>query len=85
MLVLWGTHSGQGSSYDLLRAWRDHAGDVRGHGIDSGHFIPEEQPDRVYAALKDFFQRLTQLLPTSPEHSSAVRASNDCRVPLGAA
>ena len=29
--------------------------DVRGHGIDSGHFIPEEQPDQVYAALKDFF------------------------------
>jgi pimeloyl-ACP methyl ester carboxylesterase len=28
---------------------------VRGLGIDSGHFIPEEQPDRVYAALKEFF------------------------------
>ena len=24
-------------------------------GIDSGHFIPEEQPDGVYAALKEFF------------------------------
>jgi haloacetate dehalogenase len=55
MLVLWGTHSGQGSGYDLLRVWRDHASDVRGHGIDSGHFIPEEQPDQVYAAMKDFF------------------------------
>jgi haloacetate dehalogenase len=55
MLVLWGTHSGQGSSYDLLKVWRDHADDVRGHGIDSGHFIPEEQPDRVYVALKEFF------------------------------
>jgi len=55
MLVLWGTHSGQGSGYDLLKVWRDHASDVRGHGIDSGHFIPEEQPDQVYAALKDFF------------------------------
>ena len=41
--------------YDLLRVWRDHASDVRGHGIDSGHFIPEEQPDQVCAALKDFF------------------------------
>ena len=55
MLVLWGTHSGQGSGYDLLRVWRDHASDVRGHGIDCGHFIPEEQPDQVCAALKDFF------------------------------
>ena len=34
MLVLWGTRSGQGSGYDLLRVWRDHASDVRGRGID---------------------------------------------------
>ena len=47
--------SGQGSGYDVLKVWRDHADDVRGLGIDSGHFIPEEQPDRVYAALKEFF------------------------------
>jgi haloacetate dehalogenase len=55
MLILWGTHSGQGSGYDLLKVWRDHADEVSGHGIDSGHFIPEEQPDQVYAALKGFF------------------------------
>jgi haloacetate dehalogenase len=55
ILILWGTHSGQGSEYDLLKVWRDHAEDVRGHGIDSGHFIPEEKPDEVYAALKEFF------------------------------
>jgi haloacetate dehalogenase len=55
MLILWGTHSGQGSGYDLLKVWRDHADEVSGHGIDSGHFIPEEKPDEVYAALKGFF------------------------------
>jgi haloacetate dehalogenase len=55
MLILWGTHSGQGSGYDLLQVWRDHADEVSGHGIDSGHFIPEEKPDEVYAALKGFF------------------------------
>jgi haloacetate dehalogenase len=55
MLVLWGTSSGQGSGYDLLKVWRDHAEDVRGFGIDSGHFIPEEKPAEVTAALKDFF------------------------------
>jgi haloacetate dehalogenase len=55
MLVLWGTGSGQGSGYDLLKVWRDHAEDVRGFGIDSGHFIPEEKPDEVHAALKAFF------------------------------
>jgi haloacetate dehalogenase len=35
--------------------WRDYADDVRGLGIESGHFIPEEQADRVYTALKKFF------------------------------
>jgi haloacetate dehalogenase len=55
MLILWGTHSGQGSGYDLLKVWRDHADEVSGHGIDSGHFIPEEKPDEVYAAFKAFF------------------------------
>lgn len=55
MLVLWGTGSGQGSGYDLLKVWRDHVEDVRGFGIDSGHFIPEEKPIEVTAALKDFF------------------------------
>ncbi|HYM73475.1 MAG TPA: alpha/beta hydrolase, partial [Stellaceae bacterium] len=55
LLILWGQKSGQGSGYDLLKVWRDHAEDVRGHGIDSGHFIPEEQPDQVYDALHKFF------------------------------
>ena len=55
MLILWGTGSGQGSGYDLLKVWRDHADDIRGHGIASGHFIPEEKPDEVYAALREFF------------------------------
>jgi haloacetate dehalogenase len=55
MLVLWGMHSGQGSGYDVLKVWRDHADDVRGLRIDSGHFIPEEQPDQIHAALKEFF------------------------------
>ncbi len=55
LLILWGQHSGQGSGYDLLKVWRDHAENVRGHGFDSGHFIPEEKPDEVCAALQEFF------------------------------
>jgi haloacetate dehalogenase len=55
LLVLWGEKSGQGSGYDVLGVWRDHAEDVRGHGIASGHFIPEEAPDAAYQALRDFF------------------------------
>ena len=55
LLILWGSRSGQGSGYDLLKVWRDHATDVNGHGIDSGHFIPEEKPDEVYRDLRAFF------------------------------
>ena len=31
------------------------AGDLRGHGIDSGHHVAEEAPDALAAALGDFF------------------------------
>ena len=55
LLVLWGRRSGQGSGYDLLAVWREHAENVAGQAIDSGHFIPEEAPDVTYAALRGFF------------------------------
>jgi haloacetate dehalogenase len=55
LLVLWGRSSGQGSGYDMLAVWRDHANDVRGQPVDSGHFLPEDAPDPTYAALRDFF------------------------------
>ena len=55
LLILWGRRSGQGSGYDMLAVWREHATDVRGHAIDSGHFIPEEKPDETCRALRDFF------------------------------
>jgi len=28
---------------------------VTGHGIDSGHFLPEEAPEETYRALHSFF------------------------------
>jgi len=55
LLMLWGQRSSQGSGYDVLGVWRDHAEDVRGQAIDSGHFIPEEAPDEAYRVLRDFF------------------------------
>ena len=53
--VLWGRRSGQGSGYDMLAVWREHAETVTGEAIDSGHFIPEEAPDAAYTALHEFF------------------------------
>ena len=54
LLVLWGERSGQGSGYDMLGVWREHAENVSGHPIKSGHFLPEEMPDDTYRALRDF-------------------------------
>ena len=54
MLVLWGTRGSQPGE-DFLGIWRDWATDVRGRGIDSGHFLAEEAPDETYAELRAFF------------------------------
>jgi haloacetate dehalogenase len=48
LLVLWGERSSQGSGYDVLGVWREHAENVSGHGINSGHFLPEEAPEETY-------------------------------------
>lgn len=55
LFLLWGQRSGQGSGYDMLSVWRDHAENVTGHAVNSGHFIPEEAPDDAYRALRGFF------------------------------
>jgi haloacetate dehalogenase len=55
LLMLWGQRSSQGSGYDVLSVWRDHAQNVRGQAIDSGHFLPEEAPDDAHRALREFF------------------------------
>jgi haloacetate dehalogenase len=52
VLVLWGTQSMAGS--DPLGTWQEYASDVRGNALPTGHFLPEEAPDLVSAALRDF-------------------------------
>jgi haloacetate dehalogenase len=54
LLVLWGERSGQGSGYDMLAVWREHADNVTGEAIAGGHFLPEEAPDDTYRALHRF-------------------------------
>jgi haloacetate dehalogenase len=55
LLALWAARGALPAWYDVLAVWRDWADDVRGHAIESGHFIPEEAPDETYAALREFF------------------------------
>jgi haloacetate dehalogenase len=54
VLVLWGTQGFVGRGYDPLAVWRQYATDVRGQALPTGHFLPEEAPDLVSAALREF-------------------------------
>jgi haloacetate dehalogenase len=54
LLVLWGDRGIAQRVEDPLAAWRPWADDVRGQGIRSGHFLPEEAPAETLAALDAF-------------------------------
>jgi hypothetical protein len=43
-----------GRGYEPLSAWQQYATNVRGAALPTGHFLPEEAPDLVTAALRDF-------------------------------
>jgi haloacetate dehalogenase len=55
LLVLWGRKGALERWYDVLAVWRDWAEDVRGRGIDCGHYLAEEAPEATYTELKTFF------------------------------
>ena len=55
LLALWGEHGLVGRTYDVLATWREKAGDVRGRALPTGHYLPEEAPEAVAAALAGFF------------------------------
>jgi len=55
VLILWGEKSWSTMDWDFLAIWREWADDVRGRGLNSGHFLAEEVPDETYAELRAFF------------------------------
>ena len=55
MLALWAGRGQLPRWYDMVAIWRDWANDVRGAGIDSGHYMAEEAPHETAAALRQFF------------------------------
>ncbi|MGI5168259.1 alpha/beta fold hydrolase [Spirillospora sp. CA-253888] len=56
LLVLWGERGALPRRFDVLKVWRERAGDVSGHSVDSGHFLPEEAPEETLAALRTFLK-----------------------------
>ena len=55
VLALWGTEAFVGRGYQPLDVWSQYATDVRGTALPTGHFLPEEAPDLVITALREFF------------------------------
>lgn len=55
LLVLWGSRGNLEEWYDTLEVWRAWAEDVRGRGLPSGHYIPEEAPEETLEELGRFF------------------------------
>ena len=55
LLVLWGDRGNLEEWYDTLEVWRAWAEDVRGRGLPSGHYIPEEAPEETLEELRRFF------------------------------
>ena len=66
VLVLWGTQMSKrpgwqtGSTLDLLSTWRERATDVRGRGLECGHFLPEELPDETCDEILKFLAEKTE-------------------------
>jgi haloacetate dehalogenase len=58
LCILWGGRTGPDPAA-MLDAWRALASDVRGGPVpDAGHYLQEEQPGRVVAAIIAFAQEL---------------------------
>ncbi|TAK48351.1 MAG: alpha/beta hydrolase [Xanthobacteraceae bacterium] len=55
LLALWGGAGIASSAATPLVTWRKWAKEVSGEAIDSGHFIPEENPRETARALLGFF------------------------------
>lgn len=58
-LALWGENSIVGEMWDVMAGWRPTVANLQGFGIPNcGHFVPEEQPDAVYDAVKTFLDSI---------------------------
>lgn len=57
VLALWGRAGLAGTTEMPLAVWREWARNVDGVEIDSGHFLPEENPEATLEALMPFLRK----------------------------
>jgi haloacetate dehalogenase len=53
-LILWGVHGAMHRLFDVLETWRPRAPDAQGKALPAGHWLPEECPNELAAALLEF-------------------------------
>jgi haloacetate dehalogenase len=53
-LVLWGVHGAMHRLFDVLETWRPRAPGAQGKALPAGHWLPEECPQELSAALAEF-------------------------------
>ena len=54
--VLWGKHGVIGKQFDSIKIWKKYSSKkIYGLAINSGHFIPEQNPKETVKHLKNFF------------------------------
>lgn len=57
VLALWGGRATMGRLFDVPACWREVCdGEVAGHALDCGHFLAEEKPAELLAALDGFLE-----------------------------
>jgi haloacetate dehalogenase len=54
LLAIWGKNGVIEKCFEPIQEWQRVAIDVRGHAINSGHYIPEEAPEELLVALNEF-------------------------------
>jgi haloacetate dehalogenase len=56
VLALWGARGRPHKRRAVMETWKRWATDVRGEGLDCGHFLPEEAPAATAQALREFLR-----------------------------
>lgn len=55
LLAMWGARGRPHKAQGVIATWRKWATDMRGKGLDCGHFLPEEAPEDTAGELRAFF------------------------------
>ena len=54
--ILWGKRGVIGKQFNSKKIWQRYSNKkVYGYGINSGHFIPEQNPKQTIIQLRNFF------------------------------